>query len=340
MARPTTVRRGRKALLLAVAGIALVAGCSRDPPGDRPVPVVVAAGSPLHAGLIEVAVAQGLLRREGLDVRIEIVGTGPRALEAMREGKADLATCAETVAVLAHLRGQPVAVLASIASGTRMTALVARQADVGVPRDLAGKRVGVPQGTTAEFFLDSLLVRHGVDRSSVRVVDLKPAEAPDALARGEVEAIAIWEPFAQRTADRLGGSTRTFYAEDIYFETHDLVSRPGFAKERPAVAEKVLRALVGAERLLREEPEVGRRAIREGVVRATPGVEPTSLDRMLGLVDYRVRLDTGLLLLMEEEARWAVRIGIVPPQPTPDFRQALDAGPLRAVKPDAVQIMQ
>jgi NitT/TauT family transport system substrate-binding protein len=302
--------------------------------------VVIAIGSPLHAGLVEVAAAQGLFRQEGLDVTVDVHGTGPRALDAMRAGKADLATCAETVVVLAGLRGQPVSVLASIATGTKMTALVARHPSIETPADLPGKRVGVPRGTTAEFFLDSLLVRHGVERGSVRVVDLKPTDLADALERGEVDAVAVWEPHAQQVRQRLAGSARIFHAEDIYFETHDLVSQPGFTKERPKVAEKVLRALVGAERLLRDRPELGWRVIRASMERATPGVAPAALDQMLGLLDYRVRLDTGLLLLMEEEARWAVRTGIVPPQATPNFLPTLEAGPLRAVKPAAVQLMQ
>jgi ABC-type nitrate/sulfonate/bicarbonate transport system substrate-binding protein len=333
-------RLARRALPLAAAGFAILAACSPRPPAEKPIPLVIAVSSPLHAGLVEVAAAQGLFRREGLDVRVDALGSGPRSLAAMRDGKADLATCAETVVVLAALRGQPVSVLASIATGTRMTALVARHPAIGSPKDLGGKRVGVPRGTTAEFFLDSLLVRHGVERGSVRVVDLKPADAADALERGEVDAVAIWEPYAHQARDRLGNAARVFHAEDIYFETHDLVSRPGFARERPGVAEKVLRALVGAEALLRDRPDVGRSAIREGIARVTPGIEPDAFDQMLGLVDHRVRLDTGLLLLMEEESRWAVRTGIVPPQATPNFLPMLEAGPLRAVKPEAVQLMR
>jgi ABC-type nitrate/sulfonate/bicarbonate transport system substrate-binding protein len=305
-----------------------------------PIPVVIAVPSPLHAALIGVAAEEGLFSQEGLLVTTEAFSTGPLALAAMRQGRADLATCAETVAVLASLRGQPVTVLASIASATKVTALVARHPGIAGPSDLGGKRVGLPRGTTAEFFLDSLLVRHGVDRSAVQVVDMKPAAEADALANGDVDAIAIWEPYVSLIRKRLGDTVRVFHVDDIYVETHDLVCRPGFAKERPDIVGKVLRALLRAEVLLRGRPELARQSVQLGLKRMGHDVTAPEVDAMVALLDFRVRLDQGLLLLMEEEARWAIRSGVVPPQEVPNFLPLLDAEPLRSVNPEAVQLMR
>ena len=337
--RVVILRRAPWAALVA-AWLALPCGCQERPAAVAPTPVVIAIASPLHAGLVEVAAGQGLFAQEGLAVTVVARATGPLALADLREGRADLATCAETVVVLAGFQGHPVSLLAAIASSTRSTALVARYPSVADPAGLAGKRVGSPRGTTAEFFLDSLLLRHGVDRKSVGVVDLGPVAMVEALTRGEVDAVAIWEPFVTLLRDRLGPAVRVFHADEIHFETHDLVSRPGYAKERPAVVEKVLRALVRAEALLRDRPDLGRPAIRQALEAKSPGIDPSQADGMLALFDYRVRMDPGLLLLMEEEARWAIRTGLVPRQDTPNYLDTLEPGPLRAVSPGAVTLMR
>jgi NitT/TauT family transport system substrate-binding protein len=332
-------------IALAAAGLAATGGCkARQEEAAKPIPVVIATTVPvhtlLHATLVEVAAAQGLFAREGLAVTIDIRETGPLALAALRDGKADLATCAEVVAVFATFQGHPVDVLASIGSATRSTVLVARQPGIARPSDLAGKRVGLPRGTIAEFFLDTFLVRFGVDRGSVQVVDVRPDEAPDALARGDVDAVAIWEPYPTVMGKRLGETVRLFHAADIHFETHDLVSRPGFARQKPVVVEKFLRALVAAEALLRTRPELARSSVQEHLMRQAPEIGVPEVEAMMALLDFRVRLDHGLLLLMEEEARWAIRSGLVPPQDVPNFLPTLYADPLRAVNPGAVQLMR
>jgi len=51
-----------------------------------------------------------------------------------------------------------------------------------------------------------------------------------------------------------------------------------------------------------------------------------------------VRLDQAFLSTLEAQARWAIRAGLAPPQPIPDFRQVMAPGPLRAANPDAVRI--
>ena len=64
------------------------------------------------------------------------------------------------------------------------------------------------------------------------------------------------------------------------------------------------------------------------------------MDSMLKHFDFRVRLDQSLLVLMEEEARWAIRSGLVPKQETPNYLSTLEVEPLLAVKPEAVQLVR
>ncbi len=210
-----------------------------------------------------------------------------------------------------------------------------RAAGVSSPADLPGKRIGVTLGTSGDFFLDTFLLRHGLDRQQVRLTDLKPDEMGAALERGEVDAVATWNPTAAGLQRRLGAKAASFYAEDVYSETAVVVARREFARQRPEAARRLLRALVRAEVFFRDRPGDARKAMA-----AVLGDDDGGLDGSLRLFDFRVRLDQGLLVLLEEEARWARRTGRASGQASPNFLETLDPAPLLAVKPDAVGLIR
>lgn len=323
-----------RTLVAAVALLGIAGGCSERRGGPREA-VVIATGMSAHAALIQVAAASGFFAAEGLEVTVHPYPSGKIAVEAMLAGKADLATCAETVVVFAALKDRRVSLLASIASSSSTTAVIARDEVVSTPADLAGRRVGLARGTSAEFFLDTLLLRHAVDRGAVRLVDLQPEALAEALATGAVDAVAIWEPYVTVLKRRLGDRGRIFRVDDLYAETHDLVSRPDLVRERPEALAKVLRALLRAEALFRDRPDQARQAVASGLM-----LGPSEADAVLARFDYRVRLDQSLLVLMEEEGRWAIRTGLVPKQNLPNFLTTIAAEPLLGVKPEAVGLIR
>lgn len=316
--------------------VAVACGCTQQR-GTVPLePLTLATAALPNFWLVQVAHARGYFATEGLEVTLQTHQLGKLALDALLEGRADLAACAETPVVFAELRGQHASVLASIASGTRNQAVLAlKQAGISAPADVKGRRIGVTLGTTGDFFLDTFLLRHGVDRRDVRFVDLRPDQMADALARGAVDAVATWVPVTFALQARFGERLQTFYAEDLHAEDALLVGRRGFAEQRPEAARKVLRALLKAEALVRDHPEEARRSVAP-----VPDEEAGSLDASLGFFEFQVRLDQSLLVLMEEEARWALRSGLAPAQPPPDFLAAIAMVPLLSVRPERVGLLR
>lgn len=320
----------------ALVGLVLLVGCRGGRVEETPEKLTLAVAQLPHAALVHVAAAEGYFAAEGLDVTLLRFPFGKPALDALLEGKADLATCADTPFVLAVLQGRRLAWLATIETSTENTVLVARS-DAGIPRasEIAGKRVGFARGTNGEFFLNSLMVRHRIARDAVVLVDLRPDEMSDALAGGVVDAVAIWSPISGRIVRRMGDGVRTFSAEDLYFESFGLVGTPDLANGNPVRAQKVLRALLRAESFVRRDRERAR-----AIVAREAGLDREEVDASWKLFTFQLRLDQSLLPLMEEEARWAIRSGLAPPQETPNFLRSLAVQPLLTVSPDAVTVMR
>lgn len=316
--------------------VLFAAGCTGEKPAAPREQLTVALAMLPHASLVHVAVANGYFTGAGLDVTVQPHPFGKPALDAMLDGKADLATAADTPIVLAILKGKPVAVLATIERSSKNTAVVARR-DSGIarPQDLAGKRVGLPLGTNAEFFLDTLLVRSGIEAGTVHPVDVEPDAMSDALAAGKVDAVAIWNPYALHIKRRLGDAVRILHADDIYMETFGLVGRPELVRGRAEAVERFLRALVRAETFVREHPAEAR-----ALVASVLELEAADVDATWAPFDFRIRLDEQMLVLMDEQVRWAIRAGLVPTQATPNFLDFIAPQALQSARPDAVRLVR
>ncbi len=89
-------------------------------------------------------------------------------------------------------------------------AIIARK-DLGISSsdDLKGTKIGVTTGTNMVFFMDSLLLVHGMAKKEIEVVALKPEEIFDAL--GRVAAVSAWNPYLIRLQKELAGRELTFY---------------------------------------------------------------------------------------------------------------------------------
>jgi NitT/TauT family transport system substrate-binding protein len=325
-----------KNLIVTATLLAVATGCTDWRRAAPLEPITIATSTLPNFRLVYVAQEKGYFASEGLAVTLQHHPFGKVALQALLADQADLATCAETPVVFAELQRQPLSILSSIAKSSGNNAVVAlKAAGITGPGDLAGKRVGVTRGTSSDFFLDSFLLRHGVDRRGIRFVDLRPEEMAGALDRGEVDAVATWTPTTTALQEHLGARAASFYIDDFHAEYAVLVGRRGFEQRRPEVARRVLRALLKAEALFRDHPDEARQSAA-----SAPGDLPGALDPLLPQFKFQVRLDQSLLVLMEEEARWAIRSGQVAPQPPPDFLSTIASDPLLAVKPDAVGLIR
>ncbi|MEU6931860.1 ABC transporter substrate-binding protein [Streptomyces sp. NPDC046374] len=72
-------------------------------------------------------------------------------------------------------------------------ALVAKPG-IGSVKDLVGKKVATPFGSTAHYSLLAALTAAGVEPSSVQTIDLQPQDALAAWKRGDIAAAYVWAP--------------------------------------------------------------------------------------------------------------------------------------------------
>ena len=311
-------------------------GQKQDTPRDKI--TIAIPGEPLNALLI-IAKELDLFSREGIDLIVKdeySTGTGARALEGMLAGRVDVATSvAETALVFKSFQRQDFSVIASNGSSDNDAKIVARK-DRGLTKlsDLRGKRIGTPKGTSMDFFLHVLLVKNGISQKDVAIRYGKLEELPVALAKGEIDALSVREPYVSEAMKLSEGNAFVLAEPGLYVKTLNVVALNSFIREKPDTVKKFLRALIRAEEFAKKEPDQAMKIVSNRL--------KLGQSEMIALwpnLDLRISLDQRLLLSLEDEARWAITNKLTEATQVPNYLNFVYPDGLAAVRPEGVTII-
>jgi NitT/TauT family transport system substrate-binding protein len=194
----------------------------------------------------------------------ERLTVGEGGITRITSGEADLATNAETQLLRESLTNPDLRIIMTVTEG--FYRLVARRsAGIATLADLKGKRVMLPRRTSANYYLVAMLRTVGLTEADVELVNLPPAQGDqsgmdqmsDALLRGDVDAISIWEPEPEDAIRQLGDDAVVFQDRSIYREVFNLHARArdlADPDKRRSIVEFV-RAVAKASEALKAEPE-------------------------------------------------------------------------------------
>jgi ABC-type nitrate/sulfonate/bicarbonate transport system substrate-binding protein len=316
--------------------LAAVSGCKKSPlqkvePRQK---ITVAYTTQPDCALVHIAVGKGFFAEEGLDVQPQVYTYGKAALKSVLEGKADLATVAETPVMFAVLNGEKIFIVAGIFTTSKNNAIIGRK-DRGIsnPRDLRGKRIGYTPGTTGEFFLESFFMANGLTHKDNVLVSLKPEEMVAAMTSGKVDAVSTWNFPLTLLRNELGERGVTFFDSQIYTQTFNLVARRESVYKNPEMIKRALRALIKAENFALEHADEA-----QTLVAAALKIDKALLREVWSGFTYKVELDKRLLITLEDETRWAMKNSLTGHAEMPNYSNFIYLDGLMAVKPDAVTI--
>lgn len=250
--------RGAALLGAAVAapvGLSACAGSSPSSGGSGSVKVW-SVKDPQHSAQLVYAAETGLFAKEDLDVEISYIVNGPDLPSLAASGEINLMSA--TVDMVASLREQDVdfswLMKLSEISNTQGVVL---GADSGIsnPGELAGKRMGMYKGAAVELAVLNMAAANGVDFDSIEFVNLEPPEQMSALLRGDIDAMACWEPFIGNAVG--SGGTKYFTGNrsfvsgvetpvDWLYLTTGLTASTSFIEQSPDVITAVMRACSAA----------------------------------------------------------------------------------------------
>jgi sulfonate transport system substrate-binding protein len=180
------------------------------------------------------------LEKDGIKVRwVQSLGSN-KALEFLNAGSLDFGSTAGAAALIGKINGNPIKSI-YVYSRPEWTALVTRK-DTGIAKveDLKGKRVAVTRGTDPHIFLVRALQEAKLTEKDVKLVLLQHPDGRTALERGDVDAWAGLDPLMAAAEVETGA--QLFYRNAGANTWGVLNVSETFAKENPALVERVLKA--------------------------------------------------------------------------------------------------
>jgi putative hydroxymethylpyrimidine transport system substrate-binding protein len=299
----------RLALLLVALAFA---GCGDTSPKPTAEPVSIALDfvpNPVHAPIY--------MAGDGLQIRKP--GSGPDSLKLVSSGKVELGVLDIHDLAIAREQGSDLVAVGALV-GKPLAALIA-QPDVGRPRELEGRTVGVSGLPSDPAFLRAMVSADSGDYSRVKQVTIG-FNAVSRLLTKRVDAVpAFWN--AEGVAlKRRGLAAREFRVEDYgapaYPEVVLVTARKTLAARRARIA-TALAAIAAGLDAARARPDEAVDVIAKAAESDDKALMRAQLDAVLPVFADGLRLDRAVL---EQWAAFDARIGLV--EKRPDVARAFD----------------
>lgn len=225
-------------------------------------------------------------------------------IPAIMSGMVDVATNAETQLLRQSVDDPDLRVIFTVAES--FYRIVARRS-AGIRRiaDLKGKRITTPRNTSAHYFLVKMLATQYLSERDVTMVTINPVTAMSAaLKDGRVDAVAMWEPEAERAISAVGSDAIVLQDRRVYRELFNLNTSAKVlvdpAKRRAIV--ELLRSLIASSKEIRRQPRQ-----YWPFIAAKLNYTPETVFKSWPNLRYAGGLAPDLLDVMTEEEIWVAQ---------------------------------
>lgn len=233
-----------KSLLICGAAVATLSVCAFSAQAQTPITFQlnwVAGGA--NAGFAA-AVAEGYYKEAGLDVKlVEGNGSGNTA-QLVANQRSDIAY-ADAVAVSQLIaKGAPMKVVSTIYQSNPNAVLALKKTGIKSIKDLNGKKVGVPSGSSQTTMLPLFLKANGLKESDVSLINMPPTSMVPSLLQGQVDAILGSIDSYQIQLEAQGADLNIYKFAEFGVPTvsTSIFANNAYLKDNPEVVKKFIAA--------------------------------------------------------------------------------------------------
>ena len=327
-------------LIVTVGVLAILLGLwfcpdSRKTYPGKPASLTIGTPALETNALIYIAADMGYFEKNGLQVTIKEYDSGGAAAPGLMRNEIDLAVASEFVFVNNLLQQHKIRTFGSIDRFENMFLIARKDRKIERVTDLKKRTVGVPLGTSAAFYLGRYLTLHGLGPAGVTILNVRPDHAADALAGGDVDAAVTWHPYLDRIMDRSGASVIVWPIQSNQLMYWTLIGRADWMGAHRKTIDRLLRSIAQAEKHASLHPEEAK-----AVVKKRLGYDDAYIAKVWKDNLFSLSLDHSLVAAMEDEARWMIANKLTTEKKVPDFLDYIDLDGLKAIKPEAVNIIR
>jgi NitT/TauT family transport system substrate-binding protein len=326
--------------IILALGVAIIFGAwylQNSPQKFSGPPESVVVGTPPleFSALVYIAQDQNFFTDNGLNVTIKNYDTGLSAVNGLIANEVDIAAAAEFVLVGKALKNEKIRAIGSIDKYDSHYIIARKDKGILSLSDLKGKKIGVPRQTAAEFYLGRYLNLHGIRLDEITLVDQKPQQLTDSITKGDIDAVLIWEPYADTIKNNLGDNAIIWPAQSGQVGYWLITCNNDEIAGHPSTIERFLHSLDQAEKYTVDHP-----AEAKAIVQKKLQYNATSLEKVWPKNQFTLSLDQSLIIAMEDESRWMMKNNLTTNKLMPNYMDYIYRDGLGIAKPGSMNIIR
>jgi len=135
---------------------------------------------------------KGFYKEKGLEVNIERGQGSGDTVKRVELNTVDVGLADTGTLVVARSKGAKVKVIGMIYSKSPNGIKTWKGSGITKPKDLEGRKVGVPPGDAQRVLWPALAAAHGIDMNKVTLINIQPSAKAQSLAAKQVDAVFDW----------------------------------------------------------------------------------------------------------------------------------------------------
>lgn len=201
------------------------------------------------AGLLAIADKQGLWKKAGLTAQVKSFNNGPVQVQALSAGDLDYGYIGPGAMWLPASGKAKVIAVNTLTYADR----VIGRPGMTTMKDLKGKRVGVPEGTSGDMILNIALEKAGMSVNDITKVNMDPSTIVSAFSSGKIDGAGFFYPAIDTIREKVPGLEEIASTKDTgdAFPTAFLAGN----KVPEAKNRKVIKVLQQANDWRKQHPE-------------------------------------------------------------------------------------
>ncbi len=252
---PPSTRKGgfetRPYITIALLAIVVSLGFTSAPTHAAELPVVRLAHAAFNekVAALWLGVEQGFFRKQGVDVQLVYIRTGPQTIAALASGEIQLVYSIPAVVLSAAANGMDLAIFGGIVNKAEGDIVVAPS--IRAPADLKGKRMGVQSIGGGIWSQTMLALEHlGLDptrdKINLLVIAGDQSVIAQALANGIIDAAYLGYAFSSSLRAKGFRVMLDLGKSNIPYQGLALIGRQSYIRQNPTIADGVLRGVLDA----------------------------------------------------------------------------------------------
>lgn len=286
------------------------------------------------SSLVFLAQSKGFFKDNGLNITLSEFDTGTGPLEELLKGNADFSTSADFACVSKSFENKNLRILSTIDLTNAIEIIAKKDSGISKPQDLKNKKIGLVTNSQAQFSLGEFLISNNMRYGDVDVIGYsKASEVQENFINESLDAVAIWDPFTYNFKKKLGENAISWNAQTspTFFS---VITRNDVIEKNPELVRRFVQSLADAEEYVKQNNAEARAIVRDRL-----GYEDSYIRGVWDKNKFNMQLSQGLILALEEEARWAIANKLTTITEVPNYLDYIYLDALERVKPEAVTII-